>query len=174
MKANIAKRVILLLILITSAETWACSCEVEWTIEKSVENIPIILSGRILTKIVTHNYDSLGIKAVDSASSNPWFNKRNVFYKIKVDKMLKGKLLSDTITIITGQGSSAYEAKFRVGAKYIIYACFDGDYIYTKGSKSGQSDTKTLWTNTCLRNTPWYELAHEEEDYIINLVKKLK
>lgn len=172
MKATFNK-IVLIWVCMLSCNAWACSCEEEATIAQSVATLPIILSGRILSKTVTQNYDSLGAKAVDSTSNHPWFTARNVFYKVKVERILKGKLYSDTVTIITHFGSAACEVQFSIGEKYIIYTYIDEDFFFTKGSKTSPHDTRTLWTNTCIRNTPWYEYAKEEEEYIIKEVKAL-
>lgn len=164
----------MLLSLGTIMYSWACECKSRSALAESVKEADVIISGHVLSKVTTSNYDSIGIKPANDSIPNPWFTQRNVFVKIKVDKSLKGKLISDTILVVTNEGDGACEALFSVGDRYIVFAYVDHNFVYTKDVKMGTHDFKSIWTNTCMRNTYWHEDSKREEDEIIALAKQKK
>src|SRR6187549_2357312 len=89
----------LILAFVGTINSFACSCEGKGTVSGSVKYSDVVFSGQVISRTLTTNYDSLGI-AVTGDPSKTYFNWREfptAVLRIKVNKMFKGQLVSDTI-----------------------------------------------------------------------------
>jgi hypothetical protein len=158
---------IFLTLILTFAWTinsFACSCEGEGTVSGSVKYSDEVFSGQVISRTLTTNYDSLGIVATGD-TSKMYFNWREfptAVVKIKVDKMFKGQLVSDTITILTPPNGAACGYHFQVGQKYIVYATIFDELLMTDQLKRRTFDNKTFWTHQCTRTQNWNTTEENE------------
>jgi hypothetical protein len=162
------KNIILTLIptLIWTLNSIACSCEGEGTVSGSVKYSDVVFSGQVISRNLTTNYDSLGV-VVTGDTSKMYFNWREfptAVVKLKVDKMFKGRLVSDTITILTPPNGATCGYYFQVGQKYIVYATMFDELLITDKLKRRTYDNKTFWTHQCTRTQNWN--ATEENEII--------
>jgi len=162
-------RNILLTIILTFAWTlnsYACSCEGQGTVSGGVKYSDVVFSGQVISRTLTTKYDSLGI-VVTGDTSDMYFKWREyptAVVKIKVDKMYKGQLVSDTITILTPPNGAACGYYFQVGQKYIVYATIFDEMLGTSELKRRTFDNQTFWTHQCTRTQNWN--TTEENDII--------
>lgn len=160
----------ILLTFVWTFNVFACSCEGEGTISGSVKYSDIVFSGHVISRTFTNNYDSLGV-VVTGDTSNMYFKWREfptAVVKLKVDKMYKGKLVSDTLTILTPPNGAACGYRFYAGQKYIVYATVFDELSMTTELKRRTFDGKTFWTHQCTRTQNW-NIA--EENGIMNATK---
>lgn len=142
----------------------ACSCEGEGTVSGSVKYSDVVLSGQVISRTLTTNYDSLGIVVTGDTSNMyfKWHEFPTAVVKIKVDKMYKGQFVSDTITILTPPNGAACGFYFQVGHKYIVYATIFDELLMTDKLKRRTFDNKTFWTHQCTRTQGW-NITEENE-----------
>ena len=139
----------LILTLVWTIKSFACSCEGEGTVSGSVKYSDVVFSGQVISRTLTNNYDSLGI-VVTGDTSKMYFNWREfptAVVKIKVDRMYKGQLVSDTLTILTPPNGASCGYRFQVGEKYIVYATIFDEMLMTDKLKRRTFDNKTFWTH---------------------------
>lgn len=154
------------LILIGTFNSFACSCEGEGTVAGSVKYSDIVFSGQVISRTLTTSYDSLGI-VVTGDTSKMYFKWREfptAVVKIKVDRIFKGQLVSDTLTILTPPNGASCGYRFQVGEKYIVYATIFDEMLMTDKLKRRTFDNKTFWTHQCTRTQNWN--ATEENEII--------
>lgn len=154
----------LILTLVWTLSSIACSCEGEGTVSGSVKYSDEVFSGRIISRSLTTNYDSLGI-VITGDTSKMYFNWRRyptAVVRIKVDKMYKGQLVSDTITILTPPNGAGCGYDFQVGQKYIVYATIFDELSMTEKLNRRTFDNKTFWTHQCTRTQNW-NMTEENE-----------
>jgi hypothetical protein len=159
-----------ILIIIGAVNTFACSCEGEATVPSSVKYSDVVFNGQVISRTLTTNYDSLGI-VVTGDTSKMYFKWRDspiAVVRIKVDKMYKGHLVSDTLTILTPPSDAACGYNFQVGQKYIVYATIFDEMLMTDKLKRRTFDNKTFWTHQCARTRNW---NITEENEIIKVTK---
>ncbi|WAC41054.1 hypothetical protein [Pedobacter sp. SL55] len=152
------------LILVWAIKLFACNCEGEGTIGMSVKNSDVVFSGQVISRTLTKNYDSLGVtvKGNTSKISFKWREFPTSVVKIKVDKMYKGFLVSDTLTILTPPNGASCGYYFQVGQKYIVYATTFDQMLMTHKLKRRAFDNKTFWTHQCTRTSKW-TITEEKE-----------
>lgn len=91
--------------------------------------------------------------------------------KIKIERLYKGKISSDTVTVITPKMGASCGFNFEIGNEYILYATnFDNTLRSSKFERKSK-DMNTYWTNQCTRTMLAYQ---PEEAQIIKLLKKQK
>ena len=164
---NRLKTKILLTIFLTIAWTmnsFACSCEGQGTVSGNVKYSDVVFSGQVIYSTLTTNYDSLGIVVTGDTSKMyfKWRDYPTAVVRIKVDKMYKGQLVSDTITILTPPNEGACGYYFEVRQKYIVYATTFDELLMTDELKRRTFDNKTFWTNQCTRTQNW-NITEENE-----------
>ncbi len=158
------------MILIGSMNTFACSCEEKGTVAGNVKYSDIVFSGQVVSRTLTTNYDSLGITVTgDTSNLNyKWREFPTAVVKIKVDRIYKGQLVSDTLTILTPPNGASCGYRFQVGEKYIVYSTIFDEMSMTDKLKRRTYDNKTFWTHKCTRTQNWNET---EENAIIKEIK---
>ncbi|TWI84239.1 hypothetical protein [Chitinophaga japonensis] len=153
-------RNILLTIFLTltgAANSFACSCQGEASVSESVKHAGIVFSGQVTSISFTTNYDSLGI-TVTGDTSKIHFNWREhptAVVKIKINKIYKGQLVADTLTILTPSNGAACGYRFQAGEKYIVYATIFDELPMTDKLRRRTFDKKTFWTHQCSRTQDW-------------------
>ncbi|HEX8546198.1 MAG TPA: hypothetical protein VF691_04505 [Cytophagaceae bacterium] len=160
----------IILTLVGTINTMACSCEGEGTVAGSVKYSDVVFSGQVISRTLTNNYDSLGIVVTGDTSKMhfKWQEYQTAVVRIKVDKIYKGQLISDTIIILTPPNGAACGYYFQVGQKYIVYATVFDEMLGTNGLKRRTFDSKTYWTQQCTRTQNWNT---SEENKIIKETK---
>ena len=160
----------LILTFVGTLNSTACDCKGEGTVSSSVKYADVVFRGQVISRTFTTNYDSLGI-VVTGDTNKMFFNWREfptTVVKIKVDKMYKGQMVSDTLTILTPPNGASCGYNFHVGEKYIVYATTFDEMLVTNELKRRAFDNKTFWTHQCTRTQNWNEI---EENEIINETK---
>lgn len=156
----------LLLTLVWSAKSYACRCAGAGTVSGGLKSADVVFSGQVISRTLTINHDSLGV-VITGDTSKTLFNWRefpSTVVKIKVERMYKGKLVSDTLTILTPPNGASCGYRFQVGEKYIVYASLFDELLLTSELKRRSFDNKTFWTHQCTRTQPWN--TAEENDII--------
>ena len=166
------KNILLALILtfVGAINSFACSCDGKGTVSGNVKYADVVFSGQVISKTLTTNYDSLGI-VVTGDTSKMYFSWREfptTIVRIKVDKMFKGQLVSDTLTILTPPNGASCGFSFQVGQKYIVYATIFDEMPITDKLKRRSFDNKTFWTHQCTRTQHW-NITEENE-----IIKEMK
>jgi hypothetical protein len=145
------------LTLVGTFSSYACSCKDKGTVAGSVEHSDIVFSGRVISRTLTTNYDSLGV-VVNGDTNNMYFEWREfptAVVKIKVDKIYKGQVVSDTLTILTPPNGAACGYRFQVGKKYIVYATIFDEMLGSSELRRRTFDNRTFWTHQCTRTQYW-------------------
>ena len=161
---------VILMITAGTESAFACRCSGEGTVSNGVKYSDAVLTGTIISKTLSSNYDSLGV-VVTGDTSELNFNWRQIpisVVSIKIDKMYKGQLVSDTLTILTPYSSSSCGYRFVVGQKYIVYATLYDELLMTDKLKRRTFDNKTYWTHQCTMTKNWNQY---EENEIISVLK---
>ncbi|MES2726821.1 MAG: hypothetical protein V4643_06940 [Bacteroidota bacterium] len=135
---------------------FACSCIGKDSIVNSIKYSDFVFRGKVIAKqIITIQDDSLPNR----------FKMRRVEYSFIETEVYKGKSVSDTIKVITGQGHGDCGFTFTIGADYIVYSNYENKYY-----KWGTIINPFLTTNICKRT----QLYSEKENKLIKLtVRKL-
>lgn len=159
-----------ILLLVLTIESIACSCEGKGTVTNSVTYADVVFSGQLITRSLTKNYDSLGIIITGDTSKihYDWRKYPIAVIRIKVDKIFKGQLLSDTIIILTPPNGAACGYSFQVGQKYIVYATIFDELLITDQYKRRTNSNKTFWTHQCTRTQDWNKTEEHEILMAIN------
>lgn len=134
---NRMAKVLFILLLLHPFITNACSCIGENSVKKEVERSDVVFSGKVLSK---------NIFSVNDSNLPNGFLLHKAEYVILVSKLFKGKLLCDTIKVVTGVGKGDCGYEFLIGVEYIIYA-----YNSDKYFESGQKTDNFLQTDICSR-----------------------
>lgn len=164
-----------LVIGLMSENVFACSCVGKSTVKVAYKSSDIVVSGQVVSMTEEFLPDSAKIKEMNSLGISTeklhkWqygYNVKKVL--IKVDNILKGQLISDTLTIFTGLGGGDCGFEFKLGQKYIIYG-FNKNYfnVYFKNQDviNGQN---VYWTNICTRTQ---EYNRNEFEKLVKLKNK--
>jgi hypothetical protein len=152
------------LFIVWSINSFACDCEGEGTAAVSVKYADVVFSGQVISKTLTRNYDSLGIVLTGDTSNMQlnWREFPTAVVKIKVDKVYKGQMVSDTLTILTPPNGASCGYRFQVGENYIVYATIVDEMLMTDRLKRRTFDNATFWTHQCSRTQNW-NITEENE-----------
>ena len=155
---------ILFLIQICTVKAVACSCNGISTVSGNFNSSDIVFSGVVISKVYTTNYDSLGIVETGDTGKIEfnWRKYPSAVVLMKVNKVFKGNLVSDTLTIITPPNSASCEYNFTIGNQYIVYATIYSDLLFTYKHKLRTFDNKTFWTHQCTRTMEWNKSEETE------------
>jgi len=140
------------------------------SVKTSFAHSDIVFCGQVVSRKLTSNIDSFGIKTSgDTSSLLDGFRKMpTAVYEIKVEKIFKGKVVFDTLTILSPPTGAACGCLFKTGMKYFIYATNTDELALTFNLKRMSFDNKTFWTHQCTRTQ---ELNKNEEDEILKEIK---
>lgn len=153
-----------LLTLVWTAKLLACNCEGEGTVSMGIRYSDVVFSGQVISRTLTKNYDNLGVTVIGDTSkiSFKWREFPTAVVKIKVEKMYKGQLVSDTLTILTPPNGANCGYYFQVGQKYIVYATIFDQMLMTHKLKRRTFDNRTFWTHQCTRTNRWNSTEEKE------------
>ena len=152
--------------IVSTLNSIACSCKGQGTVSGNIKNSDAVFSGEVISKVLTTNYDSLGIVVSGDTSKMyfKWHEFPSIAVRIKIDRMYKGQLVSDTLTILTPPNGSSCGFHFEVGQKYIVYSS-KVDKIFSAIDLERRSiNNQTFWTHQCTRTQYWNS---SEEDEIL-------
>jgi len=132
--------------LLVSVSGYGCSCESGGSILDNMKASSIVFSGTVLS-----------VREIDD-------NRGWVAYKIKIDRLFRGKVKSNVVIIWTPSGNTSCGLKL-TSIKVLIYAQ-DAAFYRLKSYVKGFS----FYTNVCLRSGS-YSLS--EEKGIIQALKRI-
>ena len=124
----------ILLVCLLHPSIFACSCKDIPTIEESIQNNDLIFEGKVLTYEIIEYFsnsvekvipmDSVKYKLATQYSGMSDFEKGTIMAKCRVlvQKLIKGTIATDTITIITGLGGGDCGYIFEASKNYLVYA----------------------------------------------------
>lgn len=153
----IMKNGITLLFLLLLVQTgFCCSCIGENSVKEEVKRSDLVIVGKILSR------DEITLPRDENNSLGR--ESERVSFRVLVTSRYKGKIQSDTVTIITGFGGGDCGVRFKVGESYIIYAVEDIFIGYGEHTKM----PNTFETNSCTRTG----IAEEAELASLKKIKK--
>lgn len=146
-------KLLVILFICFSNITFPCSCVGKSRIKKEIQKADVLFSGKILAK---------NVFAIKNEYVPEEFYIRKAEYIILVTKKYKGKIVNDTLKIITGLGNGDCGFEFLIGHTYIIYASYSDKYY-----ESGERVARFLNTDVCTRTKPYNEIENRKiEKYI--------
>jgi hypothetical protein len=149
------KKVLIILFFCFPSIALPCSCIGKSKLKIEIERSNIIFSGKILSKRIF----SIKIEYVPEE-----FSPKKVEYTVLVTKKYKGKILSDSLRIVTGIGNGDCGYNFLIDHTYIIYGVYSEKYF-----EGGEKVNQFIETDICSR-TRLYEGLEEKK--IIKYLKK--
>jgi hypothetical protein len=127
----------LITLLISAQFCSPCTCIGESTVQEELSKSDVVLVGKVITNDVFIVKDTIAPK---------WRKIYKTMTKLLLNKVYKGKLSSDTVTIISGLGRGDCGFSFSVDSSYIVYA-----KIKNKFYPKGQEVDTFLYTDICMR-----------------------
>lgn len=152
-------KIILFFILsFLSFETFACNCLPGGSIEANVAASNAILRVRVLSISYSNKLDSFNV-VVEGDPKNTFAKYWNFYvkiYKVIVEDTYKGKMSSDTVSIVTGMNGAACGLVMQIGDIFLLYGTVK-DYQGFSSVQRKATDGKLLWANNCSRSMKFYE-----------------
>lgn len=138
--------------------TSACSCIGESTVKKEFRKSDVVISGKILSQnifVVKDKVIPVGLVY------------RQAEYSVLVTKIYKGRILGDTLRIVTtGITSGDCGIRLKPELEYIIYCTYSDRYF-----ENGEKRDIFLYTDMCTRT----QLFNTEEDSaLLKIIKQRK
>jgi hypothetical protein len=123
------------LLLFIQNQVNACSCIPQASVKVELAKSDVVITGKVFTEEPSFVIDSpTGIHI------------NRIKYSIIVENIYKGKLIKDTLQVISGRGNGDCGFTFEIGEIYVIYANYRKRY-YTQGNIVPQY----LYTDICKR-----------------------
>lgn len=142
-----------ILLILLGSNSFACNCNPGGSIEANVKASDVIIRAKILSISYTNRLDTMNV--VSEGDPNNVFSKYWKFhvkiYKALVQATYKGKLMSDTITIVTGMNGAACGLNMAIDSEYLVYGTVR-DYQGFSSVQRKATDNKLIWTNNCTRS----------------------
>lgn len=112
------KIILLIVLLLTSAPAWACSCIAEdvpeaHKITKSFQRATLVFAGRVLKA------ENVPATAAQDAAVMPVARVR---YTFAITRLYKGEQLDSTVVLETAAQSAACGVSFTIGSEHLLYA----------------------------------------------------
>lgn len=144
-----------------------CSCKGTGTVKKSVEHADLVVSAVVLSQTLTSDLRGVAIIQGDTTDqSYRFFKYPSRVVKLKVVKLFKGEMVSDTLTIITALNGAACGVYFEVGRQYIVYGTSEDELVRSNNLVRVSVDKSVYWTHKCSRTGTW---SAEEEQELMDL-----
>ena len=144
--------------LLPAQRAMACKCTDEPTVQASVQHAQAVVSGRVISRLITADLKPYGVAIVGDTTS--WTYRLMKFsvaiYLLKIDKVYKGKNVADTLAIATPVNGSGCGVLFQTGERYIVYATTTDEVMRGNSLKRVFTSGKAYWTNDCTRTSNWY------------------
>lgn len=165
--------ILCLLAILKSGTLLACSCDGESTAMESVKFADIVFKGLAISKVITSDLSSYGVTIQGDTTSFDFklTKKPMAIFKIKVDKIYKGKSKCYTLSVVTATSEAGCGFGFQVGQEYIVYGTTNDEILPGNSVKRVAINDQTFWTNLCTRTTRYFKT---EEDEIQESTKKLE
>jgi hypothetical protein len=161
----------LLLLTLLVQPAAACKCQGETTVRAAVQHAQVVISGRVVSRLITTNLKPYGVAVVGDTTD--WAYRDMKFpvavYRLKTDKVYKGKSLADTLTIITPVNGAGCGVRFEAGKRYIVYATVADEITHSNAVRRVATGGRAYWTNLCTRTSSWFE---EEDKSLLALNQK--
>lgn len=152
--------------ILMSGQLYACDCDGEITVKESMKYSKIVFKGRVISTTITSDLSSYNVITTGDTTSDPFsyglMKNAVAVYKVKVEKIYKGKSQSDTIVIITSTNVGSCGFVFDVERDYIIYADSEGVTLIPNKIRRTATDNKTYFTHLCTR-TALYSKTEERK-----------
>ncbi len=148
-----------ILTFLKSGQLIACSCDGESTVKESVKYSDIVFKGQVISKTVTSDLSAYNVSIQGDTTSFSFMLTKNpvAVFKIKVNRIYKGKSQSDTISVITPTNKASCGFGFQIGQTYIIYGTTNDEVLSGNSSIRFAINNQTYWTNLCTRTTPYFK-----------------
>lgn len=136
------------IIMNSSYAVFACSCIGEESVKAAFRKYDVIVVGRVIS------IDNITMQVKNDPIQERHQAKLKVFnfhfkkVTIEVRKIYKGKIKTEIIEIITGQGRGDCGFPFQIGETYLIYSSFENTYF-----EQGEKVSNYLFTDICSRTT---------------------
>ncbi|RFS21181.1 hypothetical protein DVR12_17765 [Chitinophaga silvatica] len=137
------------LLILFTLKSFCCSCIGFNSVESGLKNSDVVFVGKVLSKEIIDLSDPL----------YPQMLFQQVKLKFLVTKAYKGKVKSDTLTVITGMGKGDCGYPFEMNKNYIVYSSY-----YRNVDKRRKKDKRFLSTDICQRTR-----SSDDKDEIIAL-----
>lgn len=150
--------ILILLCTVIPNKVFSCSCIGEISVRRAVKYSDLVITGQVLSKEIIESRDTLNF----GPKRNQYlrvFTKYEALYKVLVLNKYKGKIKSDTVTIITGISGGDCGFNFEVGMKYIIYG---SDEKSMGNGEAGKLPINTFSTNICTRTVSYNDREAEQ------------
>lgn len=148
--------------------SWACSCAGKPDLKKSIEGSAIVVSAVVLSETIEADLQQFSVIEGDTNDIDYKFNNYpSKVVRLKVTKVFKGQVSSDTITVITAPDGAACGVHFQTGKQYIIYG--QAEVNASANAKRKAINNNVYWTHLCTRTGQWKK---EEESEIKKLIRK--
>jgi hypothetical protein len=139
--------------ILFSLNSEACNCNPGGSIQENVANSNVIARVRVIGISYSDRLDTMNV--VTEGDPNNTFSKYWKFhmkiYKAIVEETYKGKLKSDTISIVTGMNGATCTLTMQLGDIFLIYGTTK-DYLGFSSVQRKATDGKLIWTNSCSRS----------------------
>ncbi|MCC9168992.1 hypothetical protein [Pontibacter harenae] len=122
-------KVLLLILIAFATESFACDCGL-MIMEESYRKADFVISGKVEYVKDKLNRNSRYMK-IDST----YWERGGYHAVLKVDKVYKGHMLSDTIEIIPDWSNC--DKYFKIGQTYVVFGYVDKESNYTTSNCSG-------------------------------------
>lgn len=156
-------------LLLIAGLSIACQCQ-DITVKDAVSFSDIVFKGTVISKTVTADFSIYGV--TQRGNFNPeehsWTQYPQAVYKVKLEKIYKGKSSRDTIAIITPTGGASCGVPFQLGQQYIVYGIKKDVLFSEKSLKRFATNNGTFFTYSCIRTDRWFK---PEEEEIISAIK---
>ncbi|PSR56885.1 hypothetical protein AHMF7605_27000 [Adhaeribacter arboris] len=125
---NIFSILTCLLLLSAATESFACTCagKDKLTTENGYASVNVVVKGTVISVSDYNYYDTAGL-SLTGLKFDPklytYMIRKYKAYRIAITNNFKPELsLSDTLTVITGQGGGDCGFEFEIGKEYIVYS----------------------------------------------------
>lgn len=145
-----------------------CSC-FPVTVEENIERSQLIFTGKVLQVDTLHTIPDYFIKNKSATEDNICCYTTKYLVKLKSDRIYKGKMHSDTIYIMTGQGGGDCGYYFKLNSDYLIYARSEEYYMLDFNAKPKITQKEFYSTTDCDRTT---DLIKKESTLLEAALKK--
>lgn len=164
---------IILLIILGTSNSLACSCEEPGSVEESFNYSDAVFLGKVINTSFVTFAESIKTEAADSIRKNLDENKLSLFdsefimkVEFEITKCYKGNIFNDTIIIYTTLTSASCGYRgFEIGKDYIVYSSTKSYAFWTfmkNADENAFEQQNTYWTNQCTR-TAEYNYAEAKE-----------
>ncbi|MFD0999953.1 hypothetical protein ACFQ21_11590 [Ohtaekwangia kribbensis] len=168
------KSLLLVALMVSISQAFACKCSETWTVRESFKYVPIIISGKVLKRKVVSFAEMIRTdklhdieKDIAGDSQKLKMFEMNFIFEVQflVTERFKELNIPDTITIYTTITSGSCGFRFEEGKEYIVYGTKKGFYPFmlTEVMKKEMIEREnTYWTTHCTRTQLYNDLEAKE------------